>query len=420
MKLLLLTQAWEPDQGPPQWRLRRFVDAWLASASDKTAGNTAVLICPLTKKSVSESPREGGLEVIRTRRATASPGLLHRMLDQAVVSASAVGASLRLADRPDAVLATVPALPSAFAGYIISRRFRVPLIIDLRDAWPDLIKNIAAWNVATRPSGAKARIRRFLTGLAVRCGGWWFSRVLRHADLITTTSAYLAESLRTSGHSHVVTIRNTAVAGGSPHTTTGTENRSRRANKAGSVRVLYAGTVGRAQGLSNAIDALVLCRDAGVDVTMTIIGEGAELTMVREHAKQVDAPVDFLRPVPYEQMDAYYGAADTCLVHLRDWEPLKRTIPSKLVETMARGIPVTLAANGEPADIVRATGAGQAVPAMNPQALADVWMSWARDGVPEPDIDAVAAWLDRYADPVATSQNFVSEVEALIRAQVGH
>lgn len=47
---------------------------------------------------------------------------------------------------PDLIIGSVPALPTAVVTYLASKRFKAPYVIDLRDAWPDLISEHGRWN----------------------------------------------------------------------------------------------------------------------------------------------------------------------------------------------------------------------------------------------------------------------------------
>ncbi|WP_440221503.1 glycosyltransferase [Dietzia sp. MNB45] len=298
---------------------------------------------------------------------------------------------------------------------MVAKLYRAPLIIDLRDAWPDLLRLAPAWThegraKASRAAKAKLGLVRFATeigGLLFRCG-------LQEATLVITTSRYLEQSLDYLRAGTTTTICNSPVSvdGHIRRQFAGVNRRS-----VGPRRILYGGTVGRAQGISNAVTAMNLAAKAGADVTMRIIGQGAELERVRNLAEELDAPVEFFDPVSVKEMDLHYEWCDAVLVHLRDWEPLERTIPTKLIDAMARNLPVIVAANGEAADIVSSSGAGVAVPAMDSDALASLLIDWSRGRPISPDSEKVHKWLLENADPHRNGERFVTLVSTAARSK---
>lgn len=399
--------------------MRRLVDALMQSPTNATiiCAPPNYLHLPNSndhdQRNLSRSSRKtNGLRVIRTKTISAKHSLLLRMLDQTIFALSGATAGIiegTLFKRPPTcVFATVPTLPTALSGYIVARWFRVPFIIDLRDAWPELTKSLDSW----RPPQDRRTFRQTLSfrlvGLGVRLGGFLFELLLRRANRIITTSAALTNHLKSGGYDEVVTIRN---AYAENHWRTDlTRHRSPKFEHGGELKVLYAGTIGRAQGLENAIGALELAKRQGAKVRLRIIGSGAEMGLVRQRAKELGTSVEILERVPQTMMNNHYAWCDTCLIHLRDWPALKLTIPSKLIEVMSRGIPACVSANGEPADIVRSTGAGATVPAMQPEALAELWVEWSRTGPPTPNHALIRHWILNHADPQTTAKQFVEAV----------
>lgn len=314
--------------------------------------------------------------------------------------------------RPDLIVATVPAIPSAFSAYALSRLLHVPYAIDLRDAWPDLIENIREWDAATSSRNHRHSPSALFTSKAATAGGKLLQSVLNRANLITTTSRRLEVELKRRGLENVHTVRNTPIGD------LGCRRKDPRTTvifgKDRPLRILYAGTVGRAQGLSNAINALRLSKRSGATISMRVIGAGAELEAVKRHAAISGEPVQFIDPVKVDDLQPHYDWADVCLVHLRDWPALDRTVPSKLYEIMWRGIPIVISTNGESSDIVRETKSGFTAEAMNPQSLSSILLNIYEHGLTSP-MDTVQSdkWLDENANPIKTSCLFASEVEKI-------
>jgi glycosyltransferase involved in cell wall biosynthesis len=95
-----------------------------------------------------------------------------------------------------------------------------------------------------------------------------------------------------------------------------------------------------------------------------------------------------------EAMPPLFAAADAMLVTLRNEPVFALTIPSKLQSYLACGRPIVAALDGEGARVVREAGAGVAVPAGDPRALADAVLELAR--APRPEREAMGASGRRY------------------------
>lgn len=421
MRILLVTQWWEPDEGPPQWRLRRFVDAF------RSAGHTVdVVTAPphypggrLSSADPAHQPgaveaSAPGLTVYRTRFREHTPALTSRVADQLVVVFSSFATGLRLrarGHRADVVMTSVPALPSAAVALALARLHRAPFVVDLRDAWPDLVTHVADTPSAQPNASAASRFKGTALRSLITLAGSGFGRILKRADLVVTTSDLLRDDLERRGIHPVVTIRNAPVtafdSGIAPHKpTAGALGRE--------LRVLYAGTIGRAQGLHNAVLAAKRAQLRGADILLRIIGTGSELDTVRTFAERIAAPVEFLPPVPHADMTAHFDWCDASLIHLRDWRPLRTTVPSKLFESMARGVPVIVAADGETAAIVDDASAGISVPAMDSLALARAFHRCSAEGPPKADFSQTHEWLKRHSSPESTSALLVRNVESLV------
>jgi len=76
-----------------------------------------------------------------------------------------------------------------------------------------------------------------------------------------------------------------------------------------------------------------------------------------------------------DSLELDYQWADTALVHLSNWAPLERAVPSKTYELMECGIHISGVVAGETADLIQRLDAGHVVEPDNPWALADLWIS---------------------------------------------
>jgi glycosyltransferase involved in cell wall biosynthesis len=137
----------------------------------------------------------------------------------------------------------------------------------------------------------------------------------------------------------------------------------------GPLRILYAGTIGLAQGVGTLIEA---ARIAGPEVELHIAGDGAEAADLRDRLRANPAAnVRLLGAVPHERVPGLYGDVDAAAVLLRDRPIFEGALPTKLLEAMAAGRPVLLSARGESERLVEDAEAGLVVPPGDAAALAD-------------------------------------------------
>lgn len=393
-RILILSQYWAPENGVPQ---RRWT--WLSQILTEQGHEVDVIAPPphyLRKVGWRQWFEEGGLfglrtiekgeageRIVRSGFFPSGSSLTSRALNQASVAVSMsflvlLGARRSGLRRPDLVIGTVPALPTAVVTSIAARKFGSPYVIDLRDAWPELLHENSDWNSATGQRSVRERIlRKGPLQLILKVTEIFLNRVLSNADGIMTTSKYLEEFLVSASVSGQKTRKLTTIRNVFP--VQSTYRTSRGGGEHRELRVLYAGTIGRAQKLENALQAAKIVQDSGYDIQLRFIGEGAAWNSLKTAAKALGVKAEVLHRLPAEELNDSYAWADTALVHLANWEPLEKTVPSKTYELMEVGMHITACVAGETADLVRRLNAGCVVEPENPQALAQAWLELSED-----------------------------------------
>lgn len=374
MHIALITHHYEPEVGAPQRRWTALVRRFIA------AGHRVTVLAPaphypggrrvLSNEDLSPGATAAGHHgeiVLRLRFREHGPGLVSRTIDQSVTAVHAVARGLRelrrRKDRPDVVVVTVPGIPSIGAGVVLHHLLRVPLVIEMRDAWPDLIEPSGMLG----PTGRRRGWRRPVAAAT----GKLITGAQRDANAIVTTTESFARILADRRMKRLEVVRNGAYLEEVPFLGP--------AQHDGPLRILYLGTVGRSQGLVTAVRAAAALHGRGVPVELRIVGQGVDLERVRALAEKLGAPVEVLSAVPRSEVFDHYRWAHTLLVALRGWKPLEWTVPSKLYELMVSGRHVTGVLAGEAASIVRSTGAGDVVAPEDVEGLTDLWAALAAD-----------------------------------------
>lgn len=420
MKILVVSQYWEPENGVPQ---RRW--AWLARALE-AQGHSVSVIAPhphyLREPEANLQEVKGlhavraelrkwwefvsmpaevesggnGETIYRSRYVPAGHSITSRVLNQASVAVGQILTMRQLrktgaAGQFDVTIGTVPALPTAVVAYVAALHLKTKFVIDLRDAWPDLLSYSKSWNAGT---GRKSWRERVLTKgpaqLLTTMSGAMLNHCLGRADGIVVTSEYLGEELKRrfpKPEGHFATVRNAFPA------ETQIDHRRFTGVTDGVLKVLYAGTLGRAQNLGNAIDAIEMLHAEEVPVHLKLVGGGAAKGYLESRAKNSQANVEVLpRKSSGELLDEYQWA-DTALVHLTNWRPLDMAVPSKLYELLENGIYISAVVSGEAAELVSALNSGFAVEPENPRALADAWRELLSGTFPEHNPALGRAWV---------------------------
>lgn len=416
MRILLLSQYYAPEVGAPQHR-------WSGLARCLTAaGHELHVVAPaphyphghLLPEHRAFAPGrthagDDGEVVHRVRFRPYDERVRPRMADEAVVASAAVAAVRRGLGgwRPEVVVATVPSLPMLWAGGRAARHLGVPFVAEVRDAWPDLLVVADDWDHADahgRPSLPARAARRGMSALGAAT-----TRLQRRADAVVVTTDAFAQVLRARGVEPVHVVRNAAhELPGWPDRPAGAEHHD------GVLRILYGGTVGRAQGLATALRAAALAKARGVRLELRVVGAGADRRGLEALTRELGAPVQWCDPVPRSRMTEHYAWCDTVLVSLRGWAALEMAVPSKLYEVMGLGVHVTAVVAGEAREIVEGRHAGAVSTPGDVEQLADTWERLAADRTLL-EVSALGrAWVAENARPDALADAYVGVLDSVV------
>lgn len=289
---------------------------------------------------------EHGERIIRVPYLHSGHSMARQMLDQGVAATGAFGAVVRRmrgTNRPDVVVSTTPALPFLIAGDLVARALRVPHVAEVRDAWPDLIRDLS---LVTSASG-RILPNTFAKYLEERALPDYLTSIQRRASAVVVTTESFGAQLRHRGvNAEVVRSGvNQAEIDQARHDPVG---------QPGEVNLLYVGTVGRSQDLASAV--IAASRVPGIN--LRIVGNGAGQANLQALASSLGAPVAFFEQSVGAELSDHWAWADAGLVSLGDVPSHALTVPSKLYSLMVRQVAVLGIAKGEAADIITENGAG--------------------------------------------------------------
>jgi glycosyltransferase involved in cell wall biosynthesis len=270
------------------------------------------------------------------------------------VAASVAGA---LQKRPDVVFASSTPLTIGIAGLLTARAKRVPFVFEIRDLWPAVPVALGALK----------------GGAAIGTAEWLERRLYEGAERVVVLSEGAQEELKRRGipDEKLVFIPNAADLDVFRPETADESFRARHGLEERFV-ALYAGAMGRANGLDQLVDAAEALRRWGdTRVMIVAIGDGAERPRLEERAHQLGLEnLLFLPAVPKEQLAGVVGAVDVTLTIFAPHPILETNSPNKFFDSLAAGKPVVVNLDGWLRRLVEEHDAGVWVPGGNAEALA--------------------------------------------------
>ncbi len=240
--------------------------------------------------------------------------------------------------KPDLIFAATPTVELAAAASDFARRAGVPIIIDVRDLWPDVIRD------------ALPRALRGIGGLALSGLERQSKNALAGATGITAVSpSYLKWALRSAGRA--ATERDRVIPLGYPEPAESEPFEARAVLEAMGAdpdkKILwFVGTFGHYYDLTTVIQAANLLRERGHrDLQFVLSGAGHRDSEWRSQASGMENIV-FTGWVKALQIAALQQTAWAGLAAYADNAP--QSLPNKIFEYMAGGLPV-LSSLGEDA-----------------------------------------------------------------------
>ena len=280
-----------------------------------------------------------------------TPGGIHRSkaLRIANYGEFACAALVRAAalPRPDVVLVSSPPLTVAPLGPILSRRFRCPWLLEVRDIWPESAASVGWLSRDGIAYRALERISHTLTSRASR---------------VIVPTPGLRPLVRAHGARAVVTLTGT-VAEQRPDAVRRARARERLGIRGDDCAFLYLGAMGVANGLDLLLEAeRMLAPD--VRLRLLMAGDGsARRSLERMVADGRRDRVTLLPATSRDDADDLLAAADVGLHLLRPDPVFASALPTKVLEYLGARLPFITTVPGLPTEVAHATGGAAATTA---------------------------------------------------------
>lgn len=269
----------------------------------------------------------------------------------------------------DLVFASSTPLTIAIPAVLAKSRLRVPMVFEVRDLWPEVPIAMGA-----------------LRNPMLRMAGRWLERVAyRNSERVVALSPGMRDGIVRAGYprnrvdvipncSDVETLRVPEGAG--------LAWRSRHPEVNTRQMVLYAGTLGRVNGVDWLVRLASVTAESDPSLCFVVVGRGIEEEAVRKAAERegVLGRNVFLFPaVPRCQLAPLLSAATVVCSVVADIEALWHNSANKVFDGFAAGRPVMINHGGWQKTLLEDSGAGLALPFGDIRRASELLVSFVTD-----------------------------------------
>jgi len=363
MKILFFSHYFPPEVNAPASRTHANCKRWV-EAGHRVTVITCAPNCPegvvykgyrnrLFHREVID-----GIEVIRVWTFLApNKGTFFRIVNYLSYMLSGIVVGI-FQKKPDIMIATSPQFFCGWAGIIAGRLRNVPLLLEIRDIWPESIIAVGAIKNVT--------VIRFIE--------WWEKKMYRLARHIIAVGEGYKQQLLGKG---VSSQRISVVMNGVDKSMffprpTDTKLKSQLGITDKFV-CSYVGTIGLAGGLEVVLRAaLILEEMKRDDIVFLLVGSGAMRDDLEAEQKRIGlSNVIFTGQLEKSEMPAILSISDAVLVHLTKTDLFLTVMPSKIFEAAGMARPIICGVAGYAAELVKKAGGGICIEPENPGELVD-------------------------------------------------
>jgi glycosyltransferase involved in cell wall biosynthesis len=259
---------------------------------------------------------------------------------------------------PDVVFATHTPLTIGLAGLTLGQYYKVPLIFEVRDLWPEALVNVGALK----------------NPMAI----WWLERMAKKiytgANHIVALSPGMKESIVRTGvpTEKVTVIPNASDLNLFRPDLDGAAQR-KRLGLGDKFAAIYFGAMGLANGLEYVIEAARILTNRGKNnIVFVLHGSGGKRAELEKLAGQYELTnVIFSDLVPdKERLAQIVAGCDGCLTIYRATKE-QTWSPNKMFDALAAGKPILINVPGWLGETIEKNNCGMCLDANRPEKLAD-------------------------------------------------
>ncbi|NMB92508.1 MAG: glycosyltransferase family 4 protein, partial [Parcubacteria group bacterium] len=301
-------------------------------------------IFPNYKNAWCYREEKNGIKIIRTwTYISSSIKFLPRLLNYLSFAFSSYWNSKKIPP-VDLIIISLPPIFIGFTGLRIVRQRNIPVILDIRDLWPEAAESTGYIKKGFIYQLFKQRAKN----------------LYQKANCLIVNSPALKKHLVTDyavSANKIVYISN-GVDFELFSQEVDTSFVERQYNLFDTFVVSYIGLLGFAQNLEVIIETAQLLKD-NKDIKFLIVGVGPLEQKLKVQVKKLKLDnIIFTGLIPHNEINQYIGVSDICLIPYKNDPVFKENIPSKMFEYMAAKKPIIINLEGEASRMIQEAQAG--------------------------------------------------------------
>ncbi len=364
LKIGYLVQQFPPEVGAGPARVTEMALQWIAQGFEVVVitgmpNRPVGYISPEYKGKYFIEENWQGIKVLRSwLYASPKHGFSRTILNNFSFMLSSFFHAMLKMQKVDVLIASSPPFFPHISGAMISFLKDIPLILEVRDLWPDYLVGMGMLKKKSIITDCLFALERYL---------------LKSADYVVVVTESFRSRIQKKG---VPGDRIGLVPNGVNLDLYFHEDAPAPINDITSKKedfiVGYIGNFGAGQSLSHVVDAAAILQEKDASIKFILIGDGPDKRNIVERCNKLNLEnVSISPPISKENTRAFYNFCDVCLVPLAPVAIFQETIPSKMFEIMACETPVIASLEGEGKAIIKRSRCGFSVNPGDASAIAD-------------------------------------------------
>jgi len=351
MRILFITTYFEPDSGAAAVRLSR-----LAHLLQKRGHEITVLttmphypqgqIAEGYRGKFSVVENRDGIRVIRTwLYATPNKRISRRLLSQISFMIMAIIRGFAL-KRPDVIFIEAQPVFTSLAGRLLSFFKRRPYVLNVSDLWPDHLASVGILSE---------------THLIYRVARKIVDSGYRSADAVIGLHQFLSDKIigysRREDHIHTI-YNGVDLKRFTPNIAS--QAFREKHDLSAKYLIIFIGTFATAYNFPKILQVSEYFKDRD-DVMFVLIGQGSQETIVEDYFTQSHDNIKWLGWIAHDETPEAWAASHVGYWVMRDNPLYQGTIPAKLYEAFASGVPLAVGTEGIASTLINENQCGIAV-----------------------------------------------------------